>query len=429
MSPHSTPERQLRYSTSKLLQIAPRKALLVVGREEIGGQTLDFAAGVELILVDDHEHIDPVGGMVLTDNEMVENPLTNEAVLMQKFPATGGFIPLGHKSADGVAHPHAGTGFLVLVKHGVPMHVLRGEFNGPNGFDGSWVHDRNLLRQFEVHQIKFDGQRLAVTHSNTFGFKEFLSGHTLFNRGFGAAIPDDDDLLFSMQGGDANLDDRQWATTVGAGAMRWRRGEDGCWRPIDFHPILGDVTGYETSMVRDVDGTLFATARETGKDVPDKFKLLLWRSTDGGRTWELVLERHRARAESPVSLGQAEDGTMFFVGNMLTAPFAGRGTLGYWRDLSAIWPLHADRHHIGIPYIHRCATLEWGPPQSDRGWSVDHLISNRVQLADGQWRTLLCYRAMDRGETAYGSAPTKHTGQYIDEIFSGGPAIDPPWRF
>jgi hypothetical protein len=411
-----------------MFQVAPRLAMLAVGRELVGGATIDFAAGVELILVSDLDRIDPADALVLSDNQMADNPLTGEPVLMKKFPASGGFIPWGHCRADGSHHPHAGTGFLVLVKHGVPQRVLRGEVDGASG---AWVTDPDVLRQFEVHQLAFDPQarRVKVTSSQTLGFKDLLAGHTLFNRGLGAAIPDGDDLLFTMQGGGAELDDRQWATSVGAGCMRWRRGDDGQWRPSDFHPILGAITGYETSMVRDHDGSLLATARQTGKHVAEKFNLLLWRSVDGGRSWTLILDRPRARADSPIALGRACDGTIFFVGNLLTAPFAGRGKLGYWREVSALWPLRPDRLEFDPLWIHRCASLEWGPPCSDRGWNVDHLLSSRLQLGDGRWRTLLTYRAMDRGETAYGQAPTPHTGFYVDEVTSRGEALPGPWNF
>jgi len=400
--------------------------MLAVGREEVGGKTADFAAGVELIVFDDHEEIDPSDSLVLTDNETLNNPLSGEPALMQKFPATGGFVPLGAKRPDGSDHPHAGTGFLVLIKHGVPPRALSGDVNG---YDGSWVLDADILRQIEVHQLSFDGERITVTATDTFGFKELLPGHTIFNRGLGPAVADDDDLLLLMQGGDASLDDRRWATDVGSGCMRWTHGEDGRWLPRDYNDILGDISGYEASMVRKDDGSLLATARQTGRDIPEKFSHFLWQSVDNGRRWKLVFERNRARAETPITLGKAGDGTVFFAGNILTGAFVGDSALGYWREISAIWPVRDDCLNTENPLIHRCASFEWGPPPSDRGWNVDHLIPNQVHLADGKWHTLITYRGMDRAESSRGSQPTEHTGLYIDEVLSAGPVGLPPWNF
>jgi len=427
LSPRSTPKSQLRYNTSVLLQLAPGRAALVVGREQVGGGTLDFAAGAEIIPFNDLEAIDPASGTVLADNETIDHPETGERILMQKFPPSGGFVPLGAKLADGSDHPHAGTGFLILYAQGVPEDILNGK---RDGYSGTWAAEAGIHRRFELYQLTYDGKRLSIKGRSCHGFKELLPGFTLFNRGLTTAVPVGPDLLFSMQGGGADLDERQIAKNVQSGAMRWTRDQDGNWKPVDFHPITGEINGYETSIVRVGDGSLFATARQTGRDVPEKFSIFLWRSTDEGKTWQKELEAPRRRADSPIALGLANDGTLFLAGNLLTGPLHSKGSLGYWRAISTLWPVSlGEPPELEMPVIHRCAPLEWGPSATNSGWGVDHLIPGRAHLRDNRWHSLISYRALDRGENNGKLPPTPHSGHYLDEIFTEQDSAAPPWLF
>lgn len=421
LSPHAR-AGQRRYAAATPMQVGPDTAALIVGREAVGGRALDFADGAEAILFDRLDRIDPAGALVLSENSEETNPHNGERVLMIKFPFAGGFVPFGARRLDGTPHPHAGTGFLVTVTHGIPLRLLEGE----GGLDGRWAKDRDLFRQIELLQVSFDGARLAVTGRELMGFKELLPGFTVFNRGLGF-VPDGDDLLLPMQGA-RDADDRQWATNVGCQCLRWRRGKEG-WRPGESSPATGEINAFEPTIVRDLDGSLLMTARQTGPEVPEKFSVFIWRSTDGGRCWAKVLERPRTRAESPVTLNVAPDGTPFVAANLLTPNLSPRGGFGYWREILALWPLSADRTKLEKPAIVRCAGFEWGPAASDFGWSIDHPIGARLRLADGGWHSVLCWRGMDRGETGAALPPTPHTGTYVEEVFSNGPDAPPPWRF
>ena len=60
---------------------------------------------------------------------------------------------------------------------------------------------------------------------------------------------------------------------------------------------------------------------------------------------------------------------------------------------------------------------------------ADHPTGAVVQLADGNWHSVLGYRIGTRGEmTNYGSDPTPQTGAYFDEVHSSGNPV-PQWQF
>ena len=424
LATQAEPGERLRYNCAFPIQLAPGRAALFAGLELVGGRSLDYAAGVDLIPFDCLDDISTACAIAISRNERRVNPHNGEPVVMQKFPMLGGFVPLDARLSSGESHPHAGTGFGVTVTHGVPVRVLE----AGHGYDGRWVHDRDVWRQFELCQLAYDGELVRVTRVEHFGFKDLLPGVTLFNRGMANAVADGEDLLFGMQGSEGALEDRQWATHVPSGVVRWRRGPDGAWRPVAYVPVTGDIHAFEPSLVRDVDGALLFTARQTGPEITEKFTVFVWRSQDKGASWELVLERQRVRAESPVTINRAADGTVFIAANLLTCALSCGSALGYWREILTLWPLTEDRRDLGTPHLVRCGSLEWGPAGSDRGWNIDHAKAHVVQLADGEWHALICYRVMDRGETSLGLPPTPHTGCYVDEVLSAGPTA-PPWDF
>ena len=55
----------------------------------------------------------------------------------------------------------------------------------------------------------------------------------------------------------------------------------------------------------------------------------VWRSTDSGKSWELIIDLPDARGEAPVTINKAADGTPYIVTNKL----------GHERDWLCVWPL------------------------------------------------------------------------------------------
>ena len=420
-SPRAKAGELLRYNLAVPLQVAPRVAGLFLGMELVGGMALDFAAGAEVVLFDDLDNISADAATPVTYNHEQEHPISGEPIVVQKFPMVGGFVPFGARLDDGRPHPHAGTGFGVAYTQGFPLRLA--EDGG--AFDGRWAHEPDVFRAYELAQLTYDGDSLKITRSDVLGLRELLPGWTLLNRGLCGAIPDGEDLLLPFQGGGPWLDERVFSPSE-CGMVRWRHGEAG-WRPASFTPVTAGFYGFEPSVVRDTDGSLLMTARQRGPEILEKFDVWVWRSRDGGETWERVIYARKVRSESPVTINMTTDGAPFIAGNFLTTALNGR-ILGYTRDILALWPLNEARDALLDPLFARCGNFEWGPPPV-KAWSIDHPVSANVRLADGQWHTVMGYRGMCSAETSSTLPPTPHTGCYVDEVLCAGPPVVASWRF
>ena len=107
--------------------------------------------------------------------------------------------------------------------------------------------------------------------------------------GSGNAVPDGTDLVAAVAvQADSSKDGEQ------AGLARWRRGPNGCWGVAEFQPIP-DASGVcEPTLVRDIDGALLLSARGTYLTGNNQ-AFLVWRSEDGGSTWEKVIHETGVR--------------------------------------------------------------------------------------------------------------------------------------
>ncbi|MEO8660766.1 MAG: hypothetical protein ABI693_20010 [Bryobacteraceae bacterium] len=102
-----------------------------------------------------------------------------------------------------------------------------------------------------------------------------------------------------------------------------------------------------------------------------------------------------------------------------------------------IWPLTPDRTAIEAPRLIRDCLKDFGePPSAQRGegehpdkWMADHPNGMTIRLKDGKWRHILSYRVCHSPAYASsGTAPSKHSGSYIEEVRVGETPIV-PWRF
>ncbi len=416
------PGETLVYATGGVFQIAPRQAALCVDMTVASASAIDFVGGTDIIVFDDLENMGDQPAMPLTRNQESTHPQTGVPMTLMMFRPRGGFIPLGARQADGKPHPHAGTGFGLLYMQGLPA--------GGEDRDGRWQHRHDVYRGLELLQYAYDGHAFCVTRRDRFEFTDLLPGATLTNPALNNAIPDGDDLLLAMEGAAYRCEypGMPWGQ-YGCGVARWRRGPDG-WRPVAFMPVTeaGKLRGAEPTLVRDSDGSLLFSIRQTGADVLDKFGLFLWRSADGGTSWERILHVPNVRPATPVSLNMAINGTPFFAGNMLIA----NGTSGLVnaRAALALWALSPDRTSLVKPMLSvRFPQLEFGPPPTAHGWTIDHPTAENIQLRDGCWRTLLGCRIMAAAENSYGLPPTPHSGFYLEEVLCDNSAKIVPWEF
>ena len=420
--PEGTP---LRYGLGIPFQIAPRQAAMFCNLRNEGYPVGDFENGTDVILFDDLSHISAEHAISITRNDKYTDPQTGQPRIVLKHQTVGGFVPAGAKRQDGSAHPHAGTGFGVNQANDFPMKG--------NGYYDKVDKSTKMIRKTEVHQLAYDGNKFQVVESELrtpdAPPKAPGSDWALIWTSFVQAIPDGDDLLYPMFAtkGDAST----WKSfPMASGVSRWQR-RDGQWQPVGFVPIahskearqpqtIYGVTMHlhamEPSLIRDTDGSLLFTARTMG-DETENHALRIWRSTDSGENWQLIIDLTNARGQAPITINQAADGTPYIVSNKL----------GHERDWLCIWPLNADRTGLEEPITVRNVLEEFGPPPVGPVWFMDHPNGQTVQLADGAWRHLLAYRIMDRGEHA-GADPAPQTGLYLEEVISAGPAI-PAWRF
>ena len=72
---------------------------------------------------------------------------------------------------------------------------------------------------------------------------------------------------------------------------------------------------------------------------------------------------------------------------------------------------------------------DFGAAPEGTAWLAAHPTAATIQLADGEWHKLLAYRVMAFSTAgAGGETVTPHTGCYIVEVHSAGPAR-PAWAF
>ncbi len=414
-SKHSQLGEKLRYSLAHAMQIAPETAILFVSTEVVGGKALDYTGGTDAIIFDDLSAISEENTFPLYHNEEFIHPETGEKCILMKFAQTAGFVPLGAKNREGRKHPHAGTGFGLFFVQSIPVDMPKAE-----GFAGKWAEGENVYRAWELLQYRYDGKNFTVVDSKRFAATELLPGHTVVGRGLSFAIPDGNDLLLPMQAAPGMADESRMTgfAEIGSGIMRWQY-VDETWTPVEYRDVTGEITAFEPSMVRDSDGSLFLTARQTGRQNLEKFDVFLWQSKDNGKTWKLNFHVPKVRSESPVCLNTTPDGRLFISGNLLTGSLnldSARGNYGYTRDILAFWEIAEDRQGLKSPAIIRCASLEFGPPPTPRGWRIDHPISENIMLSDGKKHCLMSCRVMSIAETKSTQAPTPVTGCYIEEI-------------
>jgi hypothetical protein len=387
----------LRYGLGFVLQVGPRKAAVLANVRTVGKGHWDFEDGTDAVVFDDLATVGQQKAVVCARNAEQINADTGRKRVAVTYPIVGGFVPLAAKRADGTTHPAAGTGFGF-------SQALCFDLND----EGFFRWNDPSTQQWYVHQFAYDGAEFRVTGVETKEADAPLrtaDGVWAFTApGISSAIPDGDDLLYA-----ANAKD---ATQEVTGVSRWRFA-DGLWSPIAFYPV---TPGSEPSLIREPDGSLLFSARfgyEDGQSVK------VFRSADGGREWDQVLHALNLRANAPVVLNQAADGTPYIAANHPDS----------FRAKMCLWPLNAGRDGVEPPVVARDCVADFGPAPEGTTWFADHPSAATVQLADGEWHNLLAYRVMAFSTAGVGGeTPTAHTGCYIVEVHSAGPPR-PAWAF
>jgi hypothetical protein len=448
-TPPNIPRGEIwRYGGGFPFQISSTKAAILANIHRKQARTEDFEMGADVIVFDDLRHLIPDRAVEISRIHREMNPKANEMSDMVKQCPVGGFVPLGAKRADGSAHPHAGTGFGVAmaISYAIDDGGLSKPYRGC--FRGAQSHI-----YYELLQFAFDGTTFRITQTDHVTIDQLLPGQLYINCPMTMAIPDGDDLLATAAVGllGSSIENVMGDEAAGTSVVRWRRGVHG-WRPVSCHPVAMDFVNFEPSLIRDVDGSLLCSMRP-GYSAANKRDIIVWRSRDGAKSWERIIDVKNVRYQSPITLNQAADGSPYIVCNHYVSAlmnYEGSFMDGFMRTTSremlCLWPLNSDRDGLLSPHIVSFPRYEYGPPptyegplpdgevtdpgQSNKGrdWTCDHPSATTVRLADGRLHNLLCYRLLAQAEVQGGIPPTPYSGLCIEEVISDGPP-KPEWSF
>ena len=441
--PADVPEgKSWRYGLIFPFQVAPRMAAAFVNIRIRNGVMAparsgdDYEVGNDVVLFDDINLPPSAPAVPVTRNHEEANPNSNppnQTAIMVKYPMRGGFVPLGAKNPDGSPHPHAGTGF------GIDTGLARRPGDPKSAHGGGMYKGDERYQIMEVFQFSYDGDQFRVTGEKQVLPTGLVSGWSISNGGLTNAIPDGDDLLVGMHASRVDgAGNPEPEGPRGSGVLRWQR-TDGVWRPVSFVPVTGTDESTEPSLIRDTNGDLLFSARGKGGTRPHAIRV--WRSRDGGETWEKIIHVVGVISSCPITLNQAADGTPYIASNMYLVPLdpipkrfripadaEGRVRGGGWtRQKLYIWPLGDDRASLEAPILGRHCKAEFGPAPSGSMWRADHPSSTTVQLADGNWHNVMGYRIHDDVESHELPSPPQ-TGAYLEEVISAGEPI-PTWKF
>lgn len=394
--PTNAPAGEMRwYGVGFAFQVGPGLAGLLCNRhiDDAG----DHEDGSDLILFDKLGGIKAENAIPVSRNETRANPKTGQGEVATKFTMRGGFVPRGAMRPDGSPHPHAGSGFGMCEVY--TRHATGGI----------------LRKSLQLQQFSFDG-RMFHTFAKTPTWdpgrlKVAGSGWVIEKPGLSMAIPDADDLLFPAVARNGKV--------LACGVSRWQRDDDGHWKPVAFQRVMR--AGMEPTLSRDVDGSILFCMRGAGSsgefaaERPNAIRV--WRSTDKGRTWKLIVDEPDQVGFNPISINRALDGSPYVASNLM------KEDRSYSREVLALWPLNNDRSSIVGRRIVRDGPREFGSPPTGRMWKLDCPTSATLQLGD-RWHHVLLYRGK---EDPTSRKPIPQAGCYMEEVTSTGSPL-PPWN-
>jgi hypothetical protein len=349
--------------------------------------------------------------------------------ILGKFPASGGFVPLGATLPDGTPHPAAGTGFLATAS--IPFRPDRSEADLESGPDD---------RPFDLIQLRWDGKILRVT-----GREQLTSllGIRIGRVGLGNFCPQDRGFLCPFGPDDGSFvvvfrfdwDGRKWKPTaagkpfVTAKAVERRTWHRDSWKL----PLPGnEANAGGASAVKSAGPDIAATPRvyryreleSSIVHVGDHY-LVHTRGVDpkgriyiskDGLNYTFLFDH--PNQTSPQTLNQGLDGSLYLATNPRPWP-------GWLRNPLVAYTLR-DRRLVDPIVIHdeKYIRGDLGPEVP----FVDHPRGANIFL-EGTWHHFLLYRVCDLRETnGQGYPPFPQTGLYLAE-FKYDNITTVPYRF
>ena len=390
---HTT--RPVSYELGSLFQLDQDHCLLVASMREQGGH--DFAVGNDGFVFRNLKEITPQRAIPI--NRLDPNHrlrFGNEKSVLGKFPASGGFVPLGAKLADGSSHPAAGTGFL--FSGSLPFLPDRSE-----GHPKSGPEDRPM----DFIQLRWDGKSLRITSraqvKSLAGIPVGRVGLSNFcpqDRGFLCPFgPDDGSFVVVIR---MDWNGEQWQPTsagnrfITAAAPKDEKGIPRVYRYLET----------EASILHFDDRYLVHTR---GRDPKGR----VYTSQDGLNYMFLFDHPNHT---VPQVLNQGLDGSLYLATN--PGP-------GWLRNPLLAYALR-DQRFVAPVVIHDEQNI-----RGDKGPEVpfcDHAKSANV-LLEKRWHHFVLYRVCDLRETnGEGAPPRPQTGLYLAELEYGA-VTHAPFKF
>lgn len=343
------------YELGQCLQLDRDHCLLVASLDEQGGG--DKCVGNDAFVFSSLDEITPDRSIPLNRPDPAFRLKSTETGWMAKYPAAGGFIPLGQGMENGAGHPGQGTGLLVST--GITFRA-----------DGTSL-DNDSECAMEFMQLGWDGRELGI-QSRT--YLKTLHGFILKNTPLSPLLSDGDGLL------------APFATDQGTVVFRFEF-QSGQWTCVAHGKPFGSCREMEPSL-RKAGGYYWLHTR--GADPVGR----LYRSVNGLDFQPL---REEPLHTVPQSLNKGLDGNLYLATNPFPTPPA-----AWIRNPLIILPLAGGGY--GAPIV----VHDQGGIRSDTGDSIpfiDHAVSSNVFL-EGRMRHLLWYRVCDLKErTAYACQP------------------------
>ncbi len=385
---------------------------------------LDIEIGSDLAILNGLDTAHPKQFLPLARSRIITHPATGQTLMALSYPVAVGFVPFGATLSDGSPHPHGGTGFGISHVNAVPCTS-----------DGALIGQGLTARiegkgvgMVELLQLSYNGCEFRIDSRNLLDFNDLIPGWRFVGMPLGGFVSEGADGLLggicAAPADDPNALGR-------AGLVRWKRVE-GAWRAVEFVPV-GPLASYEPSVVRDTDGSLLMTVRgcheysapgnaEALAEAANMNHIRVWRSTDNGASWSLIINEKGKRVCTTVCMGMTAGGRPFVAGG----PYCAKDRMGreigkdghsdWMRESIVMWPLSDDRSRTLDAVVVRDPRVEFPPPMEGSTWWVDHPITALLTLDDGRPHAVITYRVADYLELMGKASPTPLTGSYMEEI-------------
>jgi hypothetical protein len=385
--------RPVVYELGKLFQLDRENSMLVASLREQGGH--DFAVGNDAFVFQNLHDIVPEKAIPINRLDPHYRLKQSDAPAVQgRYPASGGFVPLGAMLPNGMPHPAAGSG--ILFSGALTFAPDRKE-----GHAQAAQEDRSI----EVMHVRWNGAELRVTRRELI---TQIAGVNVGRVALSNCLADGAGFLCPFAAHDGSYIVVVRFEFTGGEWRAIRAGKPFISARIDQTDRQVVYRWMETEPSIQVSRGRYVLYTR-GRDVKGR----VYSSADG-LNFELLFDRYNYNA--PQTLNQGLDGSMYLITNrgpgLLRNPLLAFPLRG--RQFTEPWVVHDERRvrtYPTEPHIPFC----------------DHGIGFNLFL-EGRWRHIVTYRVTGLHETdGQGAPPGATTGLYLAELEYERVTQHPDW--